>query len=778
MPTQSNFTTNIPTPDAAVRIFEQFTETSLFDHFPNSTRRFKHFLTKEIPTSNLADHNPQSYLLPHQREAISKIDAFLGWLPANPNKLSYIEKITKNYTFYTGDLKRDGLNCCNKYELNKSTFHFDDVFFHNRHIIIQSPRGSGKTAFLNYWLTTRSQSMEVKNYTWFRFDASKVQELYTQAQIKDVKSAYVDYFRAHTIFVIAMYSGSFKGRAKSILTSDSKSALLSQIAARVTSTPNNTHFRQVIHQLSDFVESQAGHSGFYSDPSRHIVLQFLKTDSKNSRRTLLKKALSECCRAIVDLKIKVAIVFDGIDNISWTKSDPFYADSCRLFEEICTVCSNDVGSDTTIVLAARPETVSEITLPHISGHQNTSKNVNSYLRLSLGIPPIKEIVNNRLKANFNFNDNIRNEEMDIIDNSYNDYLKMICRDMLSLDNLELVDKSIRNTIKNYENETDFRFDGDILEVLFDNDIRAFIDNFTSTTVTKRRFLEAGTRGAQDANRLVEYMFLNGRPYLDSRSQLRNGSRKDYRERGTVFPNIFWYDTKLCTNNPDTWHALAGLRLLQIASKVDNFVASDLLYLLHNCFGYETRCITEIIESFVAYCLLDVVPSSENKGVFDKETIQSEFASYNNQMFITKKGRFFVEFIFCRPDILYFLALDTPMLIDVIDHRTRYVRSCRDFESLTAVDDFFQSAIITLAVFLCHLNTFHEIETKSIDADGSRRKPLERYLTSEKAMFRTLLLPRVIQRASNEFVSGTVAEDRGVKSSALRHEIASLLRRRR
>jgi hypothetical protein len=110
--------------------------------------------------------------------------------------------------------------------------------------------------------------------------------------------------------------------------------------------------------------------------------------------------------------------------------------------------------------------------------------------------------------------------------------------------------------------------------------------------------------ASEPERLPQYMLLSGKFFIDSESpKLLPRHRKI--PSGDVFPNIFYYDHIKAGGKIESWHGLSGLRILQLAN-FRELHARDLLFVLHNIFGYELNIVVDQVEEFVAFGLLEVI----------------------------------------------------------------------------------------------------------------------------------------------------------------------------
>jgi len=179
---------------------------------------------------------------------------------------------------------------------------------------------------------------------------------------------------------------------------------------------------------------------------------------------------------------------------------------------------------------------------------------------------------------------------------------------------------------------------DILLYIFNENVRAFINNLLNSFKYKILF-EAKKKLLDREYILLEGMFLDGELYIDS---------SDTRKRSESFINIFYYSD---SERSHYWHGLCGLRVLQVLQRGSSEKES-IIDLLSKLFNYDPLIIEQFIQRFVGDGL--IVPVGE----LGKETV-----IYS----ITNKGEFLIKYPFLDINYLYFLALDTPLLMELVQN---------------------------------------------------------------------------------------------------------------
>ncbi len=777
-----------------VEVFQKFINGDLEKLFPAFPLRFAHPMAHFESLESASARKPSDVLSSDSARVFGAMKSAFRWWPANPSKNAARKRVLDTYVPFVGTWRNQVLEPCNV--ANSAGPHpifvLDDLLDSNDNIIVIGARGSGKTAFLNYWLTASNRELEQKRMTWLRFDVAKVFDIWSQHPEASVFSVFQTYFRLHSLFVLSAYGRGFTGEVGRRIDADSASELLRRIVTRATSVPKNKAFGRFHNLLVATAAKILKSTPITRDFSHELIKHLHLYGSKESTAKTAKEAFSEIRDALLALGVRPIIIFDGLDNIAWTKSSSFYSAACRDMGRLCNWCRSELGADAKFILVTRPETTSEISITEagrLIGF-NDNSTVPPFIRAGIAVPAIEEIIRQKLHAataSEGFEEQ-RQKLFSSIPDGRNKFTKL-STDLNghSLEYSAMIANIIRKDIDTAVASADPVAGGGkvtrltaaeickegILSVLFDNDIRAFLDNFLKVSAIKYKFLEVGTPGAGDPERVVEYMFLNGRPFYDSRLHYQSGGRRNFQDRGSVFPNLFWYDTNLATESPDLWHGLACLRMLQIGDSLGNFVAGDLIFFLNRVFGYNVDILREMLEAMVAFSLIDVKPVPLKKCQFEAEVERLELEGYRNLCFVTNKGKFMMDYVWMRPDILYFYALDTPLLRALTVNDTRFVRPCREFGTLYALEDFYKAAIATLGTFCLHVLHFEKLEGRRVLMLLNKRDGLEivnRYMQRSTVLFRCLQIPSWWNGFLMDFVKRGVSDQRSPAAREIRREI--------
>lgn len=714
-----------------------------------------------------AARRPSDVMSPSDRLIFSYLKEVTRWQPANPNKDIQRQKLLDTYVGLTNGVDGSNHVVANFIEAD-GNFAIERAIRQSKYIVLTGLRGSGKTAFLNYWLSSRTKALELEGLTWFRIDASKVRDMAPLKPGISVEQLYLEYFRLHTLYVVLLYGGALSSLddSQSAVGVDTYSDLFRDICATAKSADPKAHLLVVEtfrRALAEAVEQSV------ADLSTHVVKIVFRAQTRSMRNSAAR-LFSSVCQSFAARRVSTIVVIDGIDNIAWTKRNRFYRDTCRNLGRILSALRVDLGEHMQVVLAARPETVTELRFQSkgVILDFNHTNGEPPFAEWKIVAPNVAEIVARKVAAATASPSFDRERSKCLVDlgehsssllHTLGDlaeestrYPRDIAESIRS--SSELGRRSVRTGPTTGSPSLDDISEHTVVRLLFNDDIRAYVDNLTKVYFTRHRMVGLRSLGKRARQlRLLQYIFLNGRPFFDSRDHhtavvgANDGikSRANYQDRGAVFPNIFWWPLEETVAFPTRWHGLAGYRVLQIARHIGtSFVLGDLLHVVARLFGYHRSVLTEIAETFVATGLIDVSLESARQSYFERSGgSDMKFESYKSLGSLSRKGRLFMDYVWMRPDILYFYALDTPLHIELLTEDTRLVRPCREFASLNFIEDFFRAAIPTVATFLLHIKHFAATEHSRVQSVLERDQSLSDYLGDSTALLRNLELPNQV-----------------------------------
>ncbi len=738
-------------------------------------RPLDYFQNKDESFSTVASINCVG---PDLNAAVTLLLTAAGWKPSNPNNPNTTQAVIETYVHRVLVENSVGLRLANQYD-NDGKCAFDYALESFKHIRVVGSRGAGKTAFLNYWLTVNTKSLELNGTTWFRIDAAKIYQIHSSINTFDPVELFGIYYSVHSLYVIGLYGGAMSSNLRDLINDGiklSSSPLLENTRqqARMHQAYGKT-FEAFYRSLEAFCTKRRATIRQQEDKSAYIIFEYVKELVINKKmQTQADNAIRAVQEALAEFEVKCILIIDGIDNIAWTKEDSFYTNTTKNFSRIIDRIKSRMPYNTVVVFCARPETISEIELgptgsnpAGIPGFSQRYENLlQSPAELRIGAPDLLKIVNKKLEVArfgksverqrsllFSKHVDAENAIQELIELSSNLYSQdgfRVRRHIARAIHVQREAKDLTSVQSNLELNIDEK---DFLAWAFDGDLRTFLTNFIKINLTRQRFKRAKTSRFDETDRIVEYMFLNGEAYMDTHSALRNGKRRDSVPLGSLFPNPFWFDIKSIRMPNSRWHGLAGLRTLQLLGKCRVMAGQELLQLIHSLFGYEISVLRELLETFVAYSLIDVMPLSEDsERHLSRMTLDPAVSAYQNPLFVTEKGKVFINYLLTRPDILYFYALDTPM-IDFLVKDATLVRACRDPRTLAANGDFYASAIPALVIFKSHISEAQSLDLKLLSRrrDGITSELLLAAGLTKSSLEQAIRLPRGLEESMISFV---------------------------
>lgn len=659
------------------------------------------------------------------------------WLPANPSKPDVVRRLAETYVTLPAGENQDPIA---NFQYSDHTFGLDRAIDRASIILISGSRGVGKTSFMNHWLNLRTRDLESKDTTWFRIDAAKVHSIWNESSGngRTIPELYERYYVAHSLYVILSYSG-FLARHDKLHFS---TKMTSSLFKKVIDSLDRSHY-QLLQSVGNHFVNAKKMSPTADDYSVDVVSRIVR-DSNTTVWKDITKIKQEISNHFHRNAIKIISIIDGIDNIAWTKRNTFYQNSCNQFYEVIRRVRKSLDINGRFIFAARPETIFEIR--HSSNHGQTSlagfnfqKENREFEEWRIVPPPASMVVLKKIQA-------ARNPDLFFDSHSR----KPDERERVLIDSiLKEIDLEVRQypgaLVEHLKEGLDDAMKGrassrlaiirsdlsedNLLKFLYENDLRAYIDNVIKVFFIRRHLLKSrNLTHIEFQKRILQFVFLNGRPYFNSHEQLKaiaggKKSRANFTDRGMVFPNVFWWSLDLSGSQPYLWQGLAGLRMLQLGGAKGRFCCADMLLAMARIFGYCVPVLIEILESFVAFGLIDIVEEVEHTFFGIEALSRDQLGRYSNVARLTEKGMILARFVLTRPDLLYFYALDTPLRSDFVVDDTRFVRSYRELKTGEFEQEFFSAAVPTVATFLMHILSQATQEDKQIRNYSARGKKI-------------------------------------------------------
>lgn len=667
-----------------------------------------------------------------------------GWFPANPNNHENINQLESVFFKMKQDthIKYSSFPTANlQTNLENNLFEFDNVVDEHDDIAVIGVRGVGKTAFLNYWLNVNTKRREKDNFIWFRIDATKVYKIY----FKNIKhnsgivmhNILFQYLVFHTAYVVQMYSGRFLNsppQDKSDIfvrfmntysQDDDFVAALSALNDRFTVI--SSQFAVKEEDLYEEFDTKAKGKRFATD----ISIKFIESLFSDRLNIFYRHAIliyNKLIEYVNENNITTAILVDGIDNMSWAPTDPVYIEMCTSVSFVFQQVSQSFLKSKRIVIA-RPEALAEtgFQLPSESlGSQNTntipgeeivfypcvvrSPNPRKILETKFNAALESEIFKNRLNYLSSRIDKsstgatapasaIR-EEVKKIQALVFQILSVLVKYVEE----RFKDASIFHHQMYFESLQDIgEFDKSsmVVDVLFDNDLRGFIQNLLLAAYSIRILDLRGTNTEADSIK-IQSVFLSGRSYFNTSSQLVEGSRHNYSYVYDVIPNIFWFSEDDVRECRDIWHGTLGTSLLVFASCSGKFSYGEAIDFLAKYSRYSEACAREVLAAFVAFGLIDTSLKPDSNGKYD---LKGRFA-------ITNKGLLLMSAFICNIEMCYFYLFDTPFASEYVK-RVNF-RLYRTFDFSTLEEQFFDASFNSVSIFVKHFLNSLQIQCDLIE----------------------------------------------------------------
>ncbi|MEA2878523.1 MAG: hypothetical protein QOF14_3719 [Hyphomicrobiales bacterium] len=643
---------------------------------------------------------------------IDLINTVIRGQPANPSRADSVTRLDAAYALEAprAQLTESGTQITSYDTISNM---LEKYLIDSNYVALVGARGIGKTNLVNRWLNHRSRVLEDEwSYTWFRVDMSKVYRLKYDRTIDSAQATVKNYYIVHAVYVILFYSGFL------IIDPARISSLFSLIATEADDKYQYSEFK-----FSEYVEEFSAlcerinrlHQGEYlSERTVHAVFQ--KQNRRLFDRTLeVWTAFSELLR---NAGYGILSIVDGIDNIAWSKDNAQYKNACsETTDFISTIRDLTDNEKSKVLVVARPETIPEVSFDTIwygynDNQKMTPPGINFWV-IQLMVPIVRSIIEKKIVALDG--DGAFAEQRAAARKGIAEYNHRNPTAAISLDEtvsefvdclrtfLSTVSTEISNILSSVEKLAKIKFDHDvseagIIETVFDNDIRALLDCTIRAYRSRGVAEQHRVRGFDHNRRMLEYMVLGGRYFLDSRPHERK-HRSVQIPRGDVFPNIFWFDQAQTAAMQSIWHGLAGYRLLRFIEQRP-LPAQDALSVVHSSFGYHPDLLVTHLEDFIAFGLIDVQAFSYQSPFFPASS--PRFEGIKSFVQVSKKGRFILDFSFAYVDWLYFLALDTPLhRLAVSDSkRVRFYRFA-DNPNISAYN-YFDAFVPTVTTFAKHL----------------------------------------------------------------------------
>jgi GTPase SAR1 family protein len=683
---------------------------------PISTTGTRHDETDIV--GNLAAYPFQQFVI--------LLNAVMRVHPANPSREEAVSRLDASYSVEAprAQLKKDGSPIASFGDISS---YLEYLVGETDYLAVIGARGIGKTSLINRWLNHRTAALQDEfRLVWFRIDMSKVYRLKYDQLVDDTIATVDKYYVIHAMYVVLFY-----GEYLSDVPAKRNALFSDVIREAITDHGEDFEFRQFVTDFARLCAKIHDVEGV-ENLSENTVNAIFRIENRRLFEGSFQ-AWNIISKLFQKREVGILSIIDGIDNIAWNKNNREYRDACREtvgFTERCREINNNKWSK--LLVVARPETIPEISHGTIyygynDGLQMTPEGI-KFSIVRLHVPIADQIINKKagaIRSATAFGSQRAAAKKAFLDHGN----ERINFDDTVSDAVQCFSSFLRNISVQISRVFEFvgqhskaKFSHDVsitgvIETVFDNDIRSLLE--CAVRAYRSRGVAEGIRirGYDQDSRMLEYMVLGGRIFLDSRPYERR-QRSNQIKRGDVFPNIFWFDQTQAAATQSEWHGLAGFRLLKLIEQRP-LPAQDALSFVHTCFNYNPNILLSHLEDFIAFGLIDVDIFSDGQPKFPRS--HDAFSDLTSFLRISKKGRFFLDFSFAYTDWLYFLALDTPMHRLAVENtkKVRFYKNPKD-PGITAFN-YFDAFVPTLTTFLQHACYYDKRELLDLE---SRMKTIE------------------------------------------------------
>lgn len=200
------------------------------------------------------------------------------------------------------------------------------------------------------------------------------------------------------------------------------------------------------------------------------------------------------------------------------------------------------------------------------------------------------------------------------------------------------------------------------------------------------------------------LLLDGRLFLNSKQSNINSIHQ-----GIYINNIFYFDCDTYNViNEHKWPSLCSIRIIQTISNTANTSESLLKQTMAKYFDYDL--------DYIDSCLFNLL----NCGIFETKC-DPNFKEVHYKL--TKKGEELLDFIFTDFDLLYFIALDTPLPTEYVldedyflSHNNSIYSS--DGSTMPTPSNYSEAAIKTAILFIRTILYNDKKEREKIDDNNA------------------------------------------------------------
>ena len=524
-----------------------------------------------------------------------------------------------------------------------------------RHVVYIGPKGSGKTSMQNYWLSKNRQELEKRNILYLRCDAQRLFDSWTQIKSSDpavdtdLMPSIDDYFDFQLLAVLAWEMK--KGGLAELILEQLKSEGISFPFKEAQAVESNQRIDKPIHW---YITEHIFHA-INREPERDYIVDNLFRDKKSRRREFFR--WHECASATKQYlrknDIRLLLILDGVDNLHLNTPAGTKMYSLLIPQLIKFILRR--GSPNELKLAVmRERTWIDVQIKDATT-VGCDRNVEPEI-IKHKPPATTSVAVERIKW------------MNDMSMSH-DCIETLKATLSSLPSGEILHFNMRTLI---------------------------VNSATLAEQVRFRWHQLGKDldlPKQASQLMKRNLFLNGSFYLDT--QKRFPSRN--REKGLPYINPFWIDDKFPQFKGKPSNLMLRIRLLELLLKsslphtlLENFLVAG--------FGYNENCVSQVIQDARAFGWID--------------SRQDETDNCNITYDISPTGKYLLRDLLDDVDVLYMLALDTPIPQRFLDEGLVAVHA----NHIHQRSGYIGAALVTVITFLLWLFAIQRRDSLIINHD--------------------------------------------------------------
>jgi hypothetical protein len=591
--------------------------------------------------------------------------------------------------------------------------------------LLEGKRGSGKTLFLNHFLMKYSTELYKRKRIWFRANVSHLHNKNAKRSALDEDPAHFynkldEFIHMHVAYITLRYHKNTP-IFKEYIEESNKGSIYDkgQTNREIVEEKYKVVIRPYREMFSDFYGFISTKCSNAPDSYRNMVLrmnELLDYKNKNGLYYEIIAISKTIMDFIRDRGFSIILILDGVDNIDYFEHRALYND---LIKELSELAHNRDGFSTNdnFIYGVRPESSAEIRA--LLRHQDYTNLEPLYIkpvspkealkrRIDLAPAPGATLYGRNYNKTVNHIETAENcdsrkakatleTENEDLKNIVSDYIKSIYDALIEVspqDCMQLLGA----------NEDEF------VRVVYNDNLRDVMFNALHTYLYSSLWREKKDAKLHDRNYVwYEAQLLNGHLYLNS--------DENQSEHGQVIKNIFYYRIERAERrNAIEWHGLVSLRILQYLQSIGGEGAEDRDIIKYICesFHYDNKLVRARLTKGLTGGLI--------KCRYHGEKVLHE---------LTEKGSLHIKYPFFSADIMYNLALDTPLPAYLFDD-TKYILFHDNKDRFW--NGYAQAIIITVITFLRILIAKHNSEMEKL---SDEKRPIFEWLEEN-------LIERVIE----------------------------------